>query len=112
MPTGGIDELEPPIGVEPQRPTPLVDGVMMPVAQWNQIAEIGGTSPFPFVNVVKLAPRNGPLACIPSTGSIQGPYGLPLSVGCRPVLAPDIDGDSVLIPDDPLKHGIAGQSGN
>jgi len=85
---------------------------MMLPAQRNEVAEVGRTSVFPFVYVMKLAPREWSVAAIPSASSVNGAGRLPLSVGCGPIPTTHIDGHTSLIQHDPLDHSVAGDAGD
>jgi hypothetical protein len=79
-----------------------VYGVVVLVAEWDEVAQVGGSAVFPFVDVMGLAPGQGPLTAVPYTGAVQGSEAVPLGVGGGAVFAANINRDPVLVDHNPL----------
>ncbi len=97
---------------EANPPPALMDGVVMFAAQRNQVAQIGQPTVFPLVDVVKLTPRQGPIATVPDTTAIDGPNGAPLGIGGGSMATADVDGHAPFVEHDSPDHGITGEAGH
>jgi hypothetical protein len=107
-----VDLETPGVRGEFHRPPALVDRVMMPAAQRDQIAEISTAAVVPFVNVMGLAPGKRTITPLPRARTVQGPKTLPLAIGSRAVPATDIDWDATLVDHHSLQNSVAGQTGD
>ncbi len=72
-------DLERSVWLELQSPAVVVDPVVVPGTQWDEVVEISGSAVFPFLDVVCLAPGDGPVASMPDTAAVQGAERSPLS---------------------------------
>ncbi len=73
--------LERSVWLEFQSPAVFVDSVVVPGTQWDEIVEVGGPAVFPFLDVVCLAPGDGPVASVPGAAAVEGVEGGPLRCG-------------------------------
>jgi hypothetical protein len=68
----GSGDREGAVGREVERPSVVVDGVVVVLAQGEEVPQVGGAESFPVVEMVDVAPVGGRVALGERAGAVEG----------------------------------------